>query len=221
MPNSDEPPSDRDGALRAALMNRVAREGSPGQRRRPTMLAIGAGLVVAMTALVLFAITAARTGPDTGPAASPSATTPASAPPSEISSESALALDSAQQSDSSQPPTVAGPPAIGMWQLANAAEVKVDSTIIHLSVTRLECAGGETGTVLPAEVTYETDRILIRTPVAELPPGAHTCPENNSVPITVQLSEPVGSRQLIDIACVEGEAVTTAFCEHGSVRWRP
>ncbi len=117
--------------------------------------------------------------------------------------------------------TTAEAPAIGLWQLSDAAAVTVDSTAIAVDVTRLECSGGQTGTVLPPTVTYEADRILIGTFVAALPPGAYSCPGNPGVTVTVELAEPVGPRQLVDAACVEGPAVGISFCGEGAVRWSP
>lgn len=70
-------------------------------------------------------------------------------------------------------------------------------------------------------MTYEADQIVIAAFVAPLPADAYNCPGNDSVTVTVQLSEPVGRRQLIDGACLEGEAVITSFCSDGAMRWSP
>lgn len=106
--------------------------------------------------------------------------------------------------------------------MAEVGEISADTTTIHIGVSRLGCAGGETGTVLQPEVMYEHDSIVIRTSVVSLPAdGAYTCPGNDFVPITIRLSEPVGSRPLIDAACLDGPAATTAWCVDDGVRWRP
>jgi hypothetical protein len=109
----------------------------------------------------------------------------------------------------------------GVWELLDAAKVGPDSTALRLGVTRLECAGGETGTVLEPDVQFERGRIVIRTDVEPLTGGAYECQGNNTVPVDVELSEPVGNRDLVDAACLGGEAVTTAFCADGPVRWGP
>ncbi len=109
----------------------------------------------------------------------------------------------------------------GIWELLDAAEVGPDSTELRLGVTRLECAGGETGTVLEPDVQFERGRIVIRTDVEPLTGDAYDCQGNNTVPVVVELSEPVGNRDLVDAACLGGEAVTTAFCADGPVRWSP
>jgi hypothetical protein len=137
------------------------------------------------------------------------------------SSQSAQLSATAKPSESTRKSVPAQRPAVGTWLLSDVNEVHADSTTIQLRVTRLDCSGGETGTVLQPEVSYEADRIVIRTPVASLPPGSYTCQGNDSVPLTVQLSEAIGGRQLVDMGCVEGPAVSTSLCVDGAVRWRP
>jgi hypothetical protein len=112
-------------------------------------------------------------------------------------------------------------PAVGVWELSNVDEVGVGSTTLQLGVVRLECSGGKTGSVLEPEVTYETNRIVIRTDVEPLQEGAYTCLGNDTVPLTVQLSETVGKRQIVDAACLEGKAASTTFCDDNGVRWSP
>jgi hypothetical protein len=110
---------------------------------------------------------------------------------------------------------------IGTWQLLNAAEVTPESTTLQLGVTRLECSSGVTGTVLDPRVRVEQERIVIRTDVEPLPPGGYTCQGNDVVPVTVELNEPIGKRELVDAACLGGRAVNTAPCTDNGVRWRP
>ncbi|MGW6174053.1 hypothetical protein ACWF5H_11225 [Arthrobacter sp. NPDC055138] len=109
----------------------------------------------------------------------------------------------------------------GVWELLDAAEVGPDSTALRLGVTRLECAGGETGTVLEPDVQFERGRIVIRTDVEPLTGGTYDCQGNNTVPVKVELPEPVGNRDLVDAACLGGDAVETTFCADGPVRWSP
>lgn len=110
---------------------------------------------------------------------------------------------------------------VATWALADPAQLSPQSTRLELQVTRLDCASGETGRVLEPSVQYESDRVIIRTDVASLPPGDYACPGNNSVAVTVDLTEPLGQRELVDAACLDGEAVGTAPCSSGGVRWRP
>ena len=112
-------------------------------------------------------------------------------------------------------------PAVGLWELSSVDEVGVQTTTLQLGVVRLECSGGETGAVLEPDVTYQKDQILIRTDVEPLRGDAYDCRGNDTVPLTVQLSEPVGQRELVDASCLEGEAVNTTFCEDRGVRWSP
>ncbi|MFT4468572.1 hypothetical protein ACMX2H_01555 [Arthrobacter sulfonylureivorans] len=126
----------------------------------------------------------------------------------------------------SAPPGSEGSPAASegstaVWELLDAAEVTPDSTALRLGVTRLECASGETGTVLEPDVQFERGRIVIRTDVEPLTGDAYNCQGNDAVPADVELSEPVGNRDLVDAACLGGEAVETVFCEDGPVRWSP
>ena len=86
---------------------------------------------------------------------------------------------------------------------------------------RLACSGGKTGTVLVPRVQVDPERIMIQTDVGPLPPGIHTCQGNNEVPVTVELKEPIGNRELMDAACLERHALRTSYCLNGGVRWRP
>jgi hypothetical protein len=107
------------------------------------------------------------------------------------------------------------------WELLNPADVAEDGTTLLLGVTRLGCAGGQTGVVLEPSVTVEPERIVIRTDVEELPPGDYSCQGNDVVPVSVEFQQPIGGRELVDAACLDGEAVRTAMCMEGAVRWRP
>lgn len=109
----------------------------------------------------------------------------------------------------------------GTWTLLRAAEVSSESTTLQLGVVRLDCSGGVTGETLMPEVHFEEDRILIRANVAPLPEGAHTCPDNDSVPVMVKLAEPIDGRELMDAACLDDQVAETTFCSDGGIRWRP
>lgn len=114
---------------------------------------------------------------------------------------------------------VAGDP--GEWKLLDPGEVTAETTTLHLGVGRASCAGGVTGEVLAPKVTYEAGRITIQTDVAPLPEGAYTCQSNDFVPITVELAEPVGDRELFDAICLDSERLTHSTCLDEGVRWRP
>lgn len=117
-----------------------------------------------------------------------------------------------------QPPasTAEPPPAeegdAATWVPDDDALIDPATTVFLAGVTRLGCAGGETGEVLEPQVVYEQDRVLVRTDVAPIGPGDATCQGNDTVPVEVYLDEPLGMRALVDAACVEGEAEGTAAC---------
>ena len=104
------------------------------------------------------------------------------------------------------------------WELLDLGAVSPASQWLEVGVTRLDCAGGETGAVLEPQVSVEAERIVIRTDVEKLPDGNYDCSGNDVVPVEVHLGQPVGSRDLVDAACLDSDAVDTAACVE-SVRW--
>lgn len=104
------------------------------------------------------------------------------------------------------------------WELLHPGRVGPTDQGLMVGVTRLGCSSGVTGQVLPPQVAYGQDRIVVRTDVERLPDGASSCPGNDVVPVEVHLEEPIGGRDLVDAACLEGEAVGTAACPQGP-RW--
>jgi hypothetical protein len=119
------------------------------------------------------------------------------------------------------PPPPPPGPSVGIWELSDIDAVDATTERIDVEVTRLECSGGVTGEVLEPVVTLEADRILIRTDVAPLPDGAYTCQGNDRVPVTIELGEPIGDRELVDAACLDEAAASTGFCQDDGVRWVP
>jgi hypothetical protein len=105
------------------------------------------------------------------------------------------------------------------WALVDGAAVTDQSTTLRVGVTGLGCSGGRTGTVLDPQVRVEADQILIRLDVTKLPDGAYDCPGNDTVSLEVMLNEPIGDREVVDAACLAGEAVGTTFCLNDGVRW--
>jgi hypothetical protein len=109
-----------------------------------------------------------------------------------------------------------GDPAV--WVLVNPATVTATTTRFTIGVTRLDCSSGVTGQPLTPWVTYEDQRVVI---VAEVTPHIDRgrCQGNPPVPVLVELSEPIGDRDLVDGACIDhGPAVHASACTE-PVRW--
>lgn len=79
--------------------------------------------------------------------------------------------------------------------------VTAGTTVLHLGVTRIDCSSGVTGKVLEPKVTYEQARVVIETDVEALNLKVATCPGNPPVRIRLELSEPIGKRDLVDGTC--------------------
>ncbi|WP_424467028.1 hypothetical protein [Pseudoclavibacter helvolus] len=112
--------------------------------------------------------------------------------------------------------TNSGDPAT--WRLVEPSTVSASSDELHIEVTRLGCSGGETGEVLEPQVTYEAEHIVIRVDVVPVY-GLQTCPGNDAVPVVVQLTEPIGSRSLIDGGCALEGVGTTVECVDSALRF--
>jgi hypothetical protein len=109
-----------------------------------------------------------------------------------------------------------------VWRVDDADPPDEAATSFTALVTRLGCSNGETGRVLEPAVDVDGERIKVTFAVEPLPPGSYDCPGNDEVPYVVELAEPVGSREIVDGACLAGEAATTSFCtEQDPTRWRP
>jgi hypothetical protein len=108
-----------------------------------------------------------------------------------------------------------------VWTIENSAVVSPIATSFVAEVSRLGCSNGVTGMVFDPLITASPSDIVVIFEVESLPPGEYTCPGNDLVSVDVDLGEPIGNRNLIDGACLEGEAVTTSFCEGGPIRWQP
>lgn len=132
----------------------------------------------------------------------------------EVLAGSALLLLAACGSETGVGSGSRGDPAT--WELRQ--DVTATSRSLDIGVTRLDCASGVTGEVLDPRVTYETERIVVEVDVAPIGDGAQDCQGNDVVPVTLELEEEVGERQLVDGACLDGEAATTSSCE-SEVRW--
>lgn len=108
---------------------------------------------------------------------------------------------------------------VASWLLSEDQLLDPTTSFLVLDVTRLGCSGGVTGSVLDPVVVSEPDRVVIRTDVEPVG-GANDCQGNDAVSVEIALDESLGMRELVDAACLHGEAVGTAACP-GAVRWAP
>lgn len=83
-------------------------------------------------------------------------------------------------------------------------------------VTRLGCSGGNTGEVLEPTLTVGEDENVVTFTVEPLPPGIYPCPGNPVVAHPIDVGEPIGGRDLVDGACLTGQAASTSDSSTGS-----
>lgn len=103
-----------------------------------------------------------------------------------------------------------GDPAV--WSVAPGERPTPTSTSFTAAVSRLGCNSGVTGDVLEPRVDYNPSQIIVTFEVAADRDGG-LCPSNKPVDVQVDLSEPIGDRDLIDGQCRPGAAAeTTSFC---------
>lgn len=128
------------------------------------------------------------------------------------------------QVETSTPTTVepsrAGVGDAAIWVVDAAAPPSEGSDSFAALVTRPACSGGVTGEVYEPVLTIGETEIVVTFTVEPLPPGQYTCPSNDVVAYVVDVGEPVGRRDLVDGACVTGEAASTSVCSNGPLRWR-
>lgn len=126
--------------------------------------------------------------------------------PSEVAEMSPSETPSAEPA----PPQARGDTAT--WELLDESDVSTKSTSLEVGATRLECASGVTGELLDPVIVYESDQVVITIDAALNGTGGADCQGNDVVPVTVELSEPLGARKLIDGACVPVEMHEMAPC---------
>jgi hypothetical protein len=82
---------------------------------------------------------------------------------------------------------------------ADDADLSPESTSIDLLVNERGCASGESAEdrMAPPQIEYGEDEVVVTTRVVP-PPGPQTCPSNPDTPLTVELEEPLGDRELLD-----------------------
>ncbi|WP_127475890.1 hypothetical protein [Microbacterium sulfonylureivorans] len=164
-----------------------------GRIGRTTSL-IGVAALAVATALAVSGCVAMRQAEDPGAAGPSSSVSPSASPRAQEHGDTAT------------------------WQLLAPDEIEATTTTLAIAVTRLGCASGETGEVLAPRVTFEVGQIVIQVDVEPLGDGMYECPGNDAVMVEVELEDPVAGRALVDGACLEGEAATTAACADGPVR---
>lgn len=108
-----------------------------------------------------------------------------------------------------------------VWDVDPARLPAPSATSVTALVTRLGCSGGETGKVLAPLVSADAEEVVVTFSVEPLPGDEYPCPGNRAVPYVVELDERLGDRELVDGACLSGEAASTSFCSEGAVRWPP
>jgi len=86
------------------------------------------------------------------------------------------------------------------WVLARGEKLDAATTTFVASVTEHTCTGGSSseGRIREPLILYEPDRVGVIFTVDPLPGGAYTCPGNPATRVQVELSEPLGDRELLD-----------------------
>jgi hypothetical protein len=89
--------------------------------------------------------------------------------------------------------------AADFWLDRDAPAPGPNATTLHGLIRERACANGRppTGRVRPPAVTYSEQFVIVTVTVTEIPGGAD-CPGNPSDPITIELSEPLGDRRILD-----------------------
>ena len=106
-----------------------------------------------------------------------------------------------------------------MWDIDPQQRPLATQASFPVLVSRLGCAGGETGEVLEPEVVEREDEVVVSFSVEPLPAGDYTCLGNRPVAHPVRLAAPLGDRRLLDGSCLSGKASTTSHCVAGAERW--
>lgn len=87
-----------------------------------------------------------------------------------------------------------------LWELDPALPAPTpESTTVHVLVHEQQCASGRpaTGRIRPPTIAYHADRVEIAI-TTDRAPGGQDCQSNPATPYEVELSEPLGERQLLD-----------------------
>lgn len=101
---------------------------------------------------------------------------------------------------------------LGEADLTLADTPSPDDTSVDLLIHERACASGQSaeGRVQLVELTETTDEVRLW--IGVLPPegDAQTCQGNPATPFTVELSEPLGDREIVDASVVPPRPVTVA-----------
>jgi hypothetical protein len=88
-----------------------------------------------------------------------------------------------------------------------------DAVRISAQVSRVECAGGETGRVLTPTVKEDRARVIVTFMVERNEDGDATCPGNKIVASMFELNGPLDGRALFDGGCVAVTSGQARECE--------
>jgi hypothetical protein len=91
-----------------------------------------------------------------------------------------------------------------------ARPIRPSDRSVSLHLFELSCSSGQSpaGRVLEPKVAYAADRVLVAIAIRARP-GPQDCQGVDAYPYTLQLTEPIGSRQLFDAARVPPAPVVT------------
>lgn len=97
-----------------------------------------------------------------------------------------------------------------IWELGPGFEITPETRTLHLLVTETACASGQSpeGRILEPTIGYSANAISISINMRVFG-GAVNCIGNAPYPLTVELSEPVGDRRLIEGASLPPDVETT------------
>lgn len=107
------------------------------------------------------------------------------------------------------------------WSLLGEKSPMPQDTTLQLGVVRAACAGGKTGDVIATDTTFTEEQVVVIVYVEPLPDGAYDCPMNDTVPLTLELLEPLGERELVDGACRDAALAGIPACSQDGLRWKP
>lgn len=88
---------------------------------------------------------------------------------------------------------------VAWWAPVDDADLSPQSTSIDVLVNERDCASGRAadGRITDPDITYGDGEVVVTISVVPQP-GDHTCPDNPDTAYTVELSEPLGGRTLLD-----------------------
>lgn len=96
-------------------------------------------------------------------------------------------------------------PRLATWRIDPARPPDPSSTALQIEIAEIDNGCDPRGLTLPPEIAYNPDQVVIMLSILEI---GGRCRGNPYYPITIELSEPLGSRALVD------------GLDHG-VRWPP